>query len=76
MTGYYIKKLRKKDAANELWSVKTGRSSEEEGLHVDVNFDEPTDLVINWFSVFKIEFSFLINRIKLFDLLVKILTCA
>ena len=48
MTGYYIKKLRKKDAANELWSVKTDRSSEEEGLHVDVNFDEPTDLVINF----------------------------
>ena len=36
----------------------TDSSSEEEDLHVDVNFDEPIDLIINWFSVFlkKIEF--------------------
>ena len=31
-------------------------SSSEEDLHIDVNFDEPIDLAINQFSVFKIEF--------------------
>ena len=30
--------------------------SEEEDLHVEVNFDEPIDLAINQFSIFKIEF--------------------
>ena len=34
----------------------TDTSSEQEDLHVDVNFDEPIDLAINQFSVFKIEF--------------------
>ena len=29
---------------------------EEEDLHVDVNFDKPTDLAINHFSVFNTEF--------------------
>ena len=31
-------------------------SSEEEDLHVHVNFGEPIELTINWFSIFKIEF--------------------
>ena len=34
----------------------TDSSSEEEDLHVLVNFDEPIDLAINQFSIFKIEF--------------------
>ena len=36
--------------------IYTDSSSQEENLHVDVNFDEPIDLAINYFSVFKIEF--------------------
>ena len=34
----------------------TDSSSEEEDLHIDVNFHEPIDLAINQFSIFKIEF--------------------
>ena len=37
----------------------TYSSNEEEGnLHVEVNFDEPIDLAINYFSVLKIELIF------------------
>ena len=34
----------------------TDSSSEEEDLHVHVNFNEPIDLAINYFSVFIIKF--------------------
>ena len=42
---------------SKLVSYTDSSSEEEEDLHVDVNFDEPIDLLaINQFSVFKIEF--------------------
>ena len=34
----------------------SSEEEEEEDFRIDVNFDEPIDLTINWFSVFKIEF--------------------
>ena len=37
-------------------SCTDSRSEEEEDFNVDLNFDEPIDLAINKFSVFKIEF--------------------
>ena len=47
--GRVVKKgdLRWLLSQNGGWSVKTDSSSEEEDLHVDVNFDEPIDLAIN-----------------------------
>ena len=41
---------------SKLVSYTDSSSEEDEELHVDVNFDEPIDLAINQFSVFKIEF--------------------
>ena len=41
---------------SKLVSYTDSSSEEEEDPHVDVNFDEPIDLAINQFSVFKIEF--------------------
>ena len=41
---------------SRLLSYTDSSSEEEEDLHVDVNFEEPIDLAINYFSVFKIEF--------------------
>ena len=37
----------------KLVSYTDSSREEEEDLHVDVNFEEPIDLSINWFSVFK-----------------------
>ena len=38
---------------SKLVSYTDSSSEEEEDLNVDVNFEEPIDLSINWFSVFK-----------------------
>ena len=45
---------------SKLVSYTDSSNEKEEDLHVDVNFDEPTDMGINQFSAFKIEF----QRIK------------
>ena len=62
----YQSKLVSHTAANQskLVSCIDSSSEKEDNLHVDVNFDEPIDLAINWFSVFKIEFhrSFWLTR--------------
>ena len=41
---------------SKLVSYTDSSSEKEEDLQADVNFDEPIDLVINYFFVFEIEF--------------------
>ena len=40
---------------SKLVTYTDSRSQEEEDLHADKTFDEPIDLTINYFSLFKIE---------------------
>ena len=40
----------------DLGGLDSSSEEGEEDFRIDVNFDEPIDLTINWFSVFKIEF--------------------
>ena len=51
-----VKKGKFEKKENESFRYTDSSSEEEEELHVDVNFDEPTDLVINQFSAFEREF--------------------
>ena len=41
---------------SKLVSYTGSSNEEEEDLHVNVNFDEPIDLAINYLSAFKTEF--------------------